>query len=235
MDPECVELCRALNALPGIMTFESCCGHGERPFHVWFLSDNLEALPSPLYWFMVCHCGFPGWQVVVTTDCGRSPVHFRIDGPPGAYDQARAIAALIAEDAVRDGAEAAEENEEAPSALVATPLSDDEVSGLSAYLSIAETAPGSGVGHLWPWGVPENDALVRRLVATIEHRRRFLVFEMEHYENAGPTIPLLGYGDDLAQAKAMCRLPLARYSYEILDMRTGAVHSLGSDGVWTTR
>ena len=27
MDPEVVSLCDAMNALPGIMTTDSCCGH----------------------------------------------------------------------------------------------------------------------------------------------------------------------------------------------------------------
>lgn len=36
LDPEVVELVEAMNALPGIETYCSCCGHGERPFRIWF-------------------------------------------------------------------------------------------------------------------------------------------------------------------------------------------------------
>jgi hypothetical protein len=44
MDPECVQLCDALNALPGIRTFESCCGHGQHEFCVWFFADQVQSL-----------------------------------------------------------------------------------------------------------------------------------------------------------------------------------------------
>lgn len=36
MDEECIHLCDALNCLPGVKTRESCCGHGDRPFTIWF-------------------------------------------------------------------------------------------------------------------------------------------------------------------------------------------------------
>jgi hypothetical protein len=36
MDPEVVDLCNAINALPGVYTTESCCGHRKGPFHIWF-------------------------------------------------------------------------------------------------------------------------------------------------------------------------------------------------------
>jgi hypothetical protein len=38
MDDECIELCNAMNALPGIETTESCCGHAgfASPFRIWF-------------------------------------------------------------------------------------------------------------------------------------------------------------------------------------------------------
>lgn len=44
MDPECVKLCDTLNALPGIRTFESCCGHGNYEFHVWFFATEVQSL-----------------------------------------------------------------------------------------------------------------------------------------------------------------------------------------------
>ena len=39
MDPEVVTLCKALNALPGVVTTESCCGHGKDTFKIWFQVD----------------------------------------------------------------------------------------------------------------------------------------------------------------------------------------------------
>jgi len=36
MDPEVLGLCNALNALPGISTTESCCGHGREKFSIFF-------------------------------------------------------------------------------------------------------------------------------------------------------------------------------------------------------
>jgi hypothetical protein len=41
IDKECLNLCLAMNRLPGIFTFESCCGHGKSPFHIWFYVDGL--------------------------------------------------------------------------------------------------------------------------------------------------------------------------------------------------
>ena len=39
MDKECLELCDAMNALPGIRTNESCCGHSGGPFDIFFRVD----------------------------------------------------------------------------------------------------------------------------------------------------------------------------------------------------
>ena len=98
LDPECVALCDALNRLPGVRTTESCCGHGEAPFWIWFMVRRLRDLPRPVYWFASCHCGCRGWRVVASTDCAMSPVLFMVAGPVGAegYAQASKIAKLIA-------------------------------------------------------------------------------------------------------------------------------------------
>lgn len=40
MDKECVPVCDALNELPGVRTFESCCGHLERKYVVYLYTDN---------------------------------------------------------------------------------------------------------------------------------------------------------------------------------------------------
>lgn len=97
IDPEVIALCEAMNKLPGIHTIGSCCGHGQEPFQIWFVADNLEALPPLLYWFDACHCGRYGWQVIAYTDCGMCPVRFRVEGPVGddAYSDALEITRLI--------------------------------------------------------------------------------------------------------------------------------------------
>ncbi len=45
MDIECIDLCNAMNSLPGIVTMESCCGHGASPYHIFFrVTDSKEGL-----------------------------------------------------------------------------------------------------------------------------------------------------------------------------------------------
>jgi hypothetical protein len=44
IDPECRNLVAALNALPGIRTTGSCCGHGKGPFSVEFQVDPDDTL-----------------------------------------------------------------------------------------------------------------------------------------------------------------------------------------------
>lgn len=39
MDKECIELCDALNSIDAIQTIESCCGHDNEPFQIWFSLD----------------------------------------------------------------------------------------------------------------------------------------------------------------------------------------------------
>lgn len=40
MDAECIDLCNAMNSLPGIVTMESCCGHSSSPYHIFFRVTN---------------------------------------------------------------------------------------------------------------------------------------------------------------------------------------------------
>lgn len=40
MDKECVPICDALNELPDVRTFESCCGHLKRRYVVYLYTDN---------------------------------------------------------------------------------------------------------------------------------------------------------------------------------------------------
>ena len=101
MDKECIKLCNAMNSLPGIHTIESCCGHNKTPYRIWFWTKNLKTLPRLLYYFDRCHCDFCNWKVLVTTDCGMSPVTFLIEGPIGnqAYSESKKIAELLREEA----------------------------------------------------------------------------------------------------------------------------------------
>lgn len=100
MDTECLALCDAMNKMPGIQTVESCCGHGEEEFRIWFMAENLESLPALLYWFDGCHSGIYGWSVQVKTDCAMSPAFFsarsRSKGEM-AYKEANVIADCIEE------------------------------------------------------------------------------------------------------------------------------------------
>ncbi len=107
MDAEVVALCDAMNRFDGIQTSESCCGHGERPFHIWFVATEIDVLPPLLYYFATCHSGVPGWSVQAETDCGMSPVHFMVEGPTSDYAGAGRIAECMNEyfdsgDAARD-------------------------------------------------------------------------------------------------------------------------------------
>ena len=40
MDKECIPLCVALNTLPDVRTFESCCGHLKSKYVVYLYTDN---------------------------------------------------------------------------------------------------------------------------------------------------------------------------------------------------
>lgn len=94
MDKECVRLCDAINAIPGLETVESCCGHGKDKFRIWFYAHRLDILPILLYFTMPCHVGFR-WHCTVQTDCGMSPVVFRLESEAKgdvAYRQADRIA-----------------------------------------------------------------------------------------------------------------------------------------------
>jgi len=99
MDAECVNICDAINKIPGLRTLESCCGHGDYPFRIWFLIDDPRTLPMLLYFCDPCHVGFR-WDCKVTTDCAMSPVHYRIESleiGEEAYLQAEVIATEVQE------------------------------------------------------------------------------------------------------------------------------------------
>lgn len=95
IDPQCRALVEAMNAMPGIRTTESCCGHGQNLFRVWFVPSNLKRLPPLLYFFSENNTGIPGWRVEVYTDASMAPARFVVEGPVGAYADANRTARMI--------------------------------------------------------------------------------------------------------------------------------------------
>jgi len=96
LDEECKNLCIAFNSLPGIETEESCCGHGNEGYFVWFRVTDytrrgflfLSRLMSRNYY------GFSSeWQIVLdhsdingyTRNGGWHQILYRLEGPPGSY------------------------------------------------------------------------------------------------------------------------------------------------------
>ena len=86
MDAECILICDALNALPGIKTSESCCGHGERPHRIFFTSVLIEHLMPILRaadssaWHVEVDCA-------VSTSTGFADIAiFMLEGPIGPAD-----------------------------------------------------------------------------------------------------------------------------------------------------
>lgn len=98
LDQECINLCKAINSIPGIETVESCCGHGESPYLIWIRVRNVGMLPHLTYWLDGCHSGLNGWRLEVYTNCDKSHNCWMIEGPSCAYDEADKIAELIMSD-----------------------------------------------------------------------------------------------------------------------------------------
>jgi len=96
MDKECVALCDAINSIPGLSTFGSCCGHDLMSLWVGFHVDSLEYLPVLLY-----HIDkHPGVRCEIRTDDGMSQTVLYLitnqEGPP-AYADADTVAAAVKE------------------------------------------------------------------------------------------------------------------------------------------
>ena len=80
MDGECLALCQAINSIDGLETIQSCCGHGEKPFRIWFRCKDLNCLPKLLYFIDRCHVSLgKSWKCFATTDCAMSPVIFVLE------------------------------------------------------------------------------------------------------------------------------------------------------------
>lgn len=99
MDWECVNLCDAMNSLPGIITDESCCGHGRNPFIIYFRAETTDALvpilkelDSGQRW---------NWSVQVGWASGSTHVYFWLIGPThnqygaDAYFEANELATVL--------------------------------------------------------------------------------------------------------------------------------------------
>ena len=108
-DPECVELCQAINALPGIWTTESCCGHARHEFHVWmhFAASDLRGLVLLTRAVDHRYSGGPRWALELSISDVPDPenvaqaISVLLTSPTGcvgqtAYEQAHDLADNIA-------------------------------------------------------------------------------------------------------------------------------------------
>ena len=87
MDKEVVPLVDALNAMKGIVTVESCCGHGKDPFYIWFYAESVDTV-RPLFELVSTR---RGWRIIF------QDYIFCLKGPKGerAYREAEQLAAAI--------------------------------------------------------------------------------------------------------------------------------------------
>ena len=95
MDKECIPLCDALNQIWRVDTTESCCGHGEHPFRIFFRTTSFKSLALVCYVADSCHSGAVGWKVEAITDCGMAKNRFVLEGPTGDYEGAAKIVKAI--------------------------------------------------------------------------------------------------------------------------------------------
>jgi hypothetical protein len=99
LDKECLALCVALNKVPGVQTIGSCCGHGRRPYRIFFVVSRLDALALIAYEARHAtrdDCHHDDWRVFAYTDCDPfAPIRFRLEGPPGDYSGAERMAASV--------------------------------------------------------------------------------------------------------------------------------------------
>jgi hypothetical protein len=112
LDKECLGICTAMNRLPGLFTIESCCGHGDTPYWIFFrLSEDtpeglMEGLPMLLYWMRHFggDCHESEWNVQVSTDCSGMDATFTLEGPTGdqGVEESKAIAKCLEEVLDRD-------------------------------------------------------------------------------------------------------------------------------------
>lgn len=85
MDDECINLCAALNKLPGIETYESCSGHGEAPFRIWFNVNDFDNR-SLLLLSRLMSCNYylfnlQGWSIKLDHKDINPQMSFLLEGP----------------------------------------------------------------------------------------------------------------------------------------------------------
>lgn len=100
MDPECIPICNALNAIPGIRTTESCYGHGREPFRVFFrLVDRRKVryLSVVARAFSRNYGVPPGWSCTLhNSDVPRTTPTFMVCSGPTVGNQAYRDSGYIA-------------------------------------------------------------------------------------------------------------------------------------------
>jgi len=72
MDKDCVELCNTLNRLPGCETYESCSGHGNHEYWIFFTCTNINTL-SRLGRATFKTYSDGNWEIVVDS-CDGDPI-----------------------------------------------------------------------------------------------------------------------------------------------------------------
>ena len=100
LDPEIAELVGAINAIPGLTTFESCCGHDEKPVRVWFSAKGVDDVALLSWCSDACHIDGlrASWTIFASTDCLGETTRFLLESRyPGAdsYVEGRSIAEAI--------------------------------------------------------------------------------------------------------------------------------------------
>jgi hypothetical protein len=91
-----------MNALEGIETISSCCGHEYELFSIYFVADLLEDLKPLLALIDDVNDGLTRggvWQMRVSLATGDMEVYFILDGPAGdsGYRAAQELALAIAD------------------------------------------------------------------------------------------------------------------------------------------
>ena len=89
MDQECVDLCNAINEIPGLDTVSSCCGHGKHDMWVWLRAATprdlyvLSRCIDKRYYGSLCH-----WTLEVSSDdqITGNPVSFWLKSHTVGYD-----------------------------------------------------------------------------------------------------------------------------------------------------
>lgn len=103
MDEECIRLCNAMNSLPGIETFESCCGHNKSKYYIWFIVTDYEKrgllslsrFLSVNYHLIGSSYSEEYWKIILDHKDTSPQICFRLEGPVGDYAGANELAQLI--------------------------------------------------------------------------------------------------------------------------------------------